>query len=71
MTTFHEGGVRYTLTRVEQSFAEWRKDPKYVERLANYGVDPLGSSPDEFATMIAADIKLWAEAVRIAGVKLQ
>ena len=56
-----------TVLRVQRA----TKDPKYVERLANYGVDPLGSSPDEFATMIAADIKLWAETVRIAGVKLQ
>jgi hypothetical protein len=30
-------------------------------------VDPLGSTPEEFAALIAADIPLWAEAVRIAG----
>jgi len=46
------------------------KDPKFVERLSSLGVEPVGNSPAEFAAMISADIELWAEAVRIAGVKL-
>ena len=45
------------------------KDAKFVERLASFGVDPLGNSPEQFAAMIAADIPFWAEAVRIAGVQ--
>jgi tripartite-type tricarboxylate transporter receptor subunit TctC len=45
------------------------KEPKIVERLANYGADPIGSSPREFAATIAADIPLWAEAVATAGIK--
>lgn len=45
------------------------KDPQIAERLASNGVDPLGNSPDEFAAQIAADIALWAEAVKIAGVQ--
>ena len=65
------GTPRPIVDRIATEVQRATKDPKYVERLANYGVDPLGSSPEEFATMIAADIKLWAEAVRIAGVKLQ
>jgi tripartite-type tricarboxylate transporter receptor subunit TctC len=44
------------------------KDQKFGERLARLGVDPLGNSPHEFAAMIAADITLWSEAVKIAGV---
>jgi tripartite-type tricarboxylate transporter receptor subunit TctC len=45
------------------------KDPKYLDRLTNYGADPLGNSPEEFAAMIATDIKQWAEAVRIEGIQ--
>src|SRR5262249_6717064 len=44
------------------------KDPKSAALLTASGVDPLGSTPEEFAAMIAADIPLWAEAVKIAGV---
>jgi tripartite-type tricarboxylate transporter receptor subunit TctC len=45
------------------------KEPSVAERLSTSGVDPLGSSPEEFAAQIAADIALWAEAVKIAGVQ--
>lgn len=47
------------------------KDPKIVERFASYGVDPLGSSPEQFAATIASDMTLWADAVNAAGVKSQ
>ena len=46
------------------------KDSEFVERLKNFGAEPLGNSPEEFKAMISADTVLWAEAVRIAGVKL-
>jgi tripartite-type tricarboxylate transporter receptor subunit TctC len=45
------------------------KDQKFVERLKNFGADPLGNSPAEFKAMIYADIALWGEAVGNAGVK--
>jgi tripartite-type tricarboxylate transporter receptor subunit TctC len=47
------------------------KDHAFVQSLANIGGDPIGDSPQEFAATIAADVPLWAEAVRIAGVKRQ
>ena len=40
-----------------------------VAALARHGAEPLGSTPDEFAAMIAADIAFWSEAIRIAGVQ--
>ena len=45
------------------------KDPAFAERLTKFGVDPLGNNPAEFATLIAAEIPVWIEAVNIAGVK--
>lgn len=42
-------------------------DRAFRERLAGFGVDPLGNSPAAFAKMIAADIALWSEAVKITG----
>lgn len=47
------------------------KDPKFAAQLVGYGVDPLGDTPAEYAAMLAKDIRLWAEAVEIAGVKQQ
>ena len=44
-------------------------EPKFVERLTSFGADPSGITPQQFATLIASDLKLWAEAVRSPGVK--
>ncbi len=44
------------------------KDQQVRQRLVSYGVDPLGDSPEQFAATIAADLGLWAEAVKVAGV---
>jgi tripartite-type tricarboxylate transporter receptor subunit TctC len=47
------------------------KGQAFSQSLANIGVDPIGDSPVEFAATIAADVPLWAEAVRVAGIKPQ
>jgi len=60
-----------TIERVASEVERAAKDPAFVERLGRLGVDPLGNTPAEFAALIAADIPLWAEAVKIAGVKEQ
>lgn len=44
------------------------KAPSVARQLASYGVDPLGDGPQRFAATIAADISIWAEAVKSAGV---
>jgi tripartite-type tricarboxylate transporter receptor subunit TctC len=59
------------VTRIAAEFARAAKEPKFVERLDQEGVDPLGSTPAETATFIATDMALWAEAVKVAGVSLQ
>ena len=43
------------------------KDPKFIERLETYGVDPVGNTPDEFARTIATDVALWSDAVKMTG----
>ncbi|HEU4359537.1 MAG TPA: tripartite tricarboxylate transporter substrate binding protein [Xanthobacteraceae bacterium] len=60
---------RNTIDRVAKEVSHAAKDAKFAERLAAFGVDPLGNTPEEFAAMIAADIALWGEAVKIAGIQ--
>jgi len=55
--------------RIAAEVGQAIKDPKIVEQLTKFGVDPVGNNPQEFSAMISADIKLWAEAVRMAGLK--
>lgn len=55
------------IERLAKQCAEAVDEPRFRQRLAGFGVDPLGNSPAAFAEMIAADIAFWSEAVRITG----
>jgi len=46
------------------------RDKAILSKLESLGVDPVGDTPAAFAKTIGEDIKLWAEAVKIADVKL-
>jgi tripartite-type tricarboxylate transporter receptor subunit TctC len=55
--------------RLSRATAQVVREPATAARLAELGVEPLGGTPQEFAAMIAADIPLWAEAVKAAGIR--
>jgi tripartite-type tricarboxylate transporter receptor subunit TctC len=55
--------------RIAAEVARAVKDPNFVERLTNFGVQAVGNNPSEFRALVAAELPLWAEAVKIAGVK--
>ena len=59
-----EGGLAAEIAKAS-------KDPAFVDKLTKLGADPSGITPAQFAELVAADLKQWAEAVAIAGVKLQ
>jgi tripartite-type tricarboxylate transporter receptor subunit TctC len=65
------GTPRDIVERIAAEVARGLKDPKVSERFVSFGADPVSSSPDEFAAMIAAEIPLWAEAVQAAGAKVK
>jgi tripartite-type tricarboxylate transporter receptor subunit TctC len=58
-----------TVDRIAKEVSRATRDAAFAERLAAFGVDPLGNTPEAFATMIAADIALWGEAIKIAGIQ--
>jgi tripartite-type tricarboxylate transporter receptor subunit TctC len=45
--------------------------PEVVERLAPDGGESVGSTPEQFARQIAADIARWRKLVRDAGIRLE
>jgi tripartite-type tricarboxylate transporter receptor subunit TctC len=63
------GTPKPIIDRIAAGIAQATKDPKIVTQLTNFGVDPVDSSPAEFAAMISSDIALWANAVRLAGLQ--
>ena len=60
---------RETIDRIAKEVSRATRDGAFAERLAAFGVDPLGNTPEAFVAMIAADIALWGEALTIAGIQ--
>jgi tripartite-type tricarboxylate transporter receptor subunit TctC len=65
------GTPKGIVDKIAAEFARAAKDPEFVKQMDKYGADPLGLSPEEFAKFLKDDIALWAEAVKVAGVKLE
>jgi tripartite-type tricarboxylate transporter receptor subunit TctC len=47
------------------------KDPEFAQQISAIGIDPLGSTPDEFAAFLRKEIPRWKQIVQEAGVKLE
>ena len=43
--------------------------PETRQTMSQQGADPLGSTPEEFAAVIAVDIAKWKKVVAAAGIK--
>jgi len=47
------------------------KDPEFAHRISAIGIDPIGSTPDEFSGFLRKEIPRWKQIVQDAGVKIQ
>ena len=65
------GTPREIVERIAREIAAGCKDATFTGRLDKIGVDPVCSTPEQFAQAIRADLNLWKEAVQAAGVKPQ
>jgi tripartite-type tricarboxylate transporter receptor subunit TctC len=63
------GTPKEIVGRIAAEIARAVKDPPFIARLEQYGADPLGNSPEEFAALIAADTAQWAEVIKSTGLK--
>ena len=45
--------------------------PEVIEVFRKQGLEPTGSSPEQFATLIVEDVAKWTRAVRAAGIKIE
>ena len=43
------------------------RSPQMQQKLVDFGVEPTGTSPDEFAAIVDADIARWAPIIRLSG----
>ena len=57
--------------RIAREIAAGCKDATFAARLDKIGVDPVCSTPAEFAKAVREDLQVWKEAVQAAGMKPQ
>ena len=61
------GTPRAIVARLSDEAAKILDEPETRERFASDGIEPLKSSPDEFAAFLARDIERWAKVVKATG----
>jgi tripartite-type tricarboxylate transporter receptor subunit TctC len=64
------GAPRPVVTRLHSLIAEALASPDVRERLMADGGEPVGSSPEQFARFIRAEIEKWTKVVKSAGITL-
>lgn len=58
------------VSRVQQEVARALQTPALKERLQSQGANPSGNTPAEFAKLIDAETKKWAQVVKVSGAKV-
>jgi tripartite-type tricarboxylate transporter receptor subunit TctC len=58
------------VNRVQQEVAKSLAKPEVKEKLLAQGAIPSGNTPAEFAKLIDAEIKKWAQVVKVSGAKV-
>jgi tripartite-type tricarboxylate transporter receptor subunit TctC len=58
------------VNRIQQEVAKSLASPAMKERLATLGAIPSGNTPAQFAALIEAEHKKWAEVVKASGAKV-
>jgi tripartite-type tricarboxylate transporter receptor subunit TctC len=65
------GTPRQIITTLNRETVKIIALPEIRERLTALGLDPIGSTPDEFALRIKTDIETWGKVIRAANIKAQ
>jgi tripartite-type tricarboxylate transporter receptor subunit TctC len=61
------GTPRRIIDRVAKALMAICREPEVIRTMANVGIDAVGSSPEEFAAAIGADLPIVRSAVEAAG----
>lgn len=64
------GTPRAIVNRLHRESAALINAPEMRARLAALGVVPVGSTPEQFATQVSADLARWGKVIKQAGISL-
>lgn len=62
---------REVIAKLNTDIVAVLKQPAIVGKMAGLGIDPVGSSPEEFAAIIRTDIEKYARAVKLSGARAE
>ena len=63
------GTPRDVVDRLNASAREALQAPEVVKRFQELGAERVGSTPEEFAKLVSAELAVWSDVVRRSGVK--
>jgi len=58
------------ISRLNAEVVRVLRAPEVRDQLTAQGADVVGNSPEEFAAWIKAEVKKWAEVVKVSGAKI-
>lgn len=64
------GTPKDIIARLNQAIVRILKQPDVLERLRTDGLEPVGSTPQEFARIIARDIATWSSVVKAGNIRI-
>ena len=65
------GTPRAVVDRLNASAREALQAPEVVKRFQELGAERVGSTPEEFAKLVSAELAVWSDVVRRSGVKAE
>lgn len=65
------GTPKPVIDRLAREIAEVVKQPAFRRRFVESGIEPVSDTPEDFAELIARDIRKWVRLVKDAGVRPQ
>ncbi len=69
---FGPGGMPAALAqRLQKEIARLLHSPDLKEQLASLGAEPIGSTPEQFATHIRAEVRKYASIVKTANIRVE
>jgi tripartite-type tricarboxylate transporter receptor subunit TctC len=75
-STFHgyaapAGTPAAIINKLAAEFARVVQQPDVADKFAADGGEPVGSTPQEFRKLLAAEILVWHRVIRESGVKIE
>lgn len=65
------GTPKPIVDKLSSEIVAFLKTPEAIKKLRDAGVQPASSTADEFAAVLAQEMKMWADLVKASNIKLQ